>query len=171
MSDLLNNPIFIQSVGIFASALIVWAYGQKSDNNLKYFAVAGNIFFASHFFLLEAYAGMAINILNCFRIYLSIRFHKSNVMMFGFMAVYVAVGFMIAEGLIDWFPVLSSLMGTFAMYRLSGIKFRMVGLLGSASWLTYNIHYFSIGGIITEVFAISFGLFRIFKMKREAQKI
>ena len=132
--------------------------------------IAGNVVFACHFFMLAAYAGMAVGIINCFRIGLSIKFHRSNKMMFSFMVIYLIVGYFIYNTPSDVLPIISSLLGTFSLYKLSGIKLRIFGLIGSCSWLTYGIIHHSIGGIMTETSAMVLNLTTIGRLMRDKKK-
>lgn len=155
-----------QAIGILASAMVVSSYMHKKDNSLKLFMVLANFTFGIHFFMLDASAGMLIAFLNCFRIGLSIKFHKSYYMMAFMMSIYIIFGYIAAENFIDWLPIISSLIGTFSMYMLSGIKFRLMGLFGSTAWLTYSIIFVSIGGVLTEVFAIGFNVYTMLKLRK-----
>ena len=86
------------------------------------------------------------------------------------MFIYIAMALFIAEKWIDFFPAIASLVGTYSMYKLSGIKFRIMGLVGSSAWLTYSVAFFSIGGIMTEIFAITINLFTIRRLSKNAKK-
>lgn len=156
-----------QIVGLIASMVVVYSFTHKMDNHLKIYMVVGNILFACHFFMLGAYAGMAIATINCFRVGLSIKFHKSNKMMFSFMSIYAAVGIVVYKEPVDLLPIFSSLVGTFTMFRLSGINLRLVGLFGSGSWLVYDIIFHSIGGIITEISALSLNSITVVRLMRD----
>lgn len=151
MNDLLTYDFFAQAVGVLASAIVVFSFSRKHDDHLKFFIIFGNILFAAHFFMLDAYAGMLINMINAFRVGFSIKFHKSNWMMWFFLGVYLIAGYVVYEEPKDLLPVLSSLLGTYSMFKLSGIKLRLVGMIGASSWLTYAIISHSIGGMITEI--------------------
>lgn len=159
-----------QSLGIIASGIIIYAFTHKSDERLKFVLIIANIFFAAHFFMLEAYAGMFVTLLNCARVAFSIKFHKSNNMMLFFMGVYLLTGYLVFENIFDLMPILSSLVGTYSMFKLSGIKLRLLGMLGSGSWLIYAIVFHSIGGMITEVAIITINLHTIFRLNRDRKE-
>jgi hypothetical protein len=170
MIDLFSYQFIAQAIGVIASGFLIFAFTHKSDNYLKTYLILGNFIFASHFLMLGAYAGMLIACINCFRVALSIKFHKSNAMMFSFMVVYILAGVSIYEKPWDLLPVFSSLLGTFSMYKLSGIKLRLCGMLGSFSWLTYGIIFHSIGGIIAETSAMILNISTIFRLRGDHKK-
>lgn len=170
MIDLFSYGFVAQAVGILASALIIYAFTHKSDKRLKIFLMLSNILFASHFFLLGAYAGMAINALNCLRVGLSIKFHNSNKIMLGFISAYLGAGFLVYQNPQDVLPIFSACLGTFAMYKLSGIQMRLCLSVSGMSWLIHDIIYGSIGGVITESVLLVTNVITVFRLYRDKKK-
>lgn len=167
----MDNALLVQILGGFASLLLIVAFSHKSDERFKIILIIGNILFSIHFYFLGAYAGAAINLLNCFRVGFSMKFHKSNAVMFAFMSVYTIVGCLIYEKPLDVLPVFAAFLGTFSMYQLSGIPLRFFMCIGSSSWLVYNVISFSIGGIVTEVFIILASLTTIVRLVADKRKL
>ena len=167
MSDFFSQELIAQAVGIFASAIIISAFSQKSDNRFKFFAVVGNIVFALHFYMLGAYAGVVINFVNAFRNGLSIKYHKKDGLMYLFIGLYVVLGLVIYETPKDLFPIISGVVGSYGMYKLSGMNMRICFILSSLSWLVYGLIYKSIGVIITELFIQTTNAITIYRLYRE----
>jgi hypothetical protein len=151
MIDFFSYQFIAQAIGIAASGFIIFSFNQKIDNHLKICLMIGNI-------------------LNTFRIGSSIKFHKSTKMMLGFMALYILAGVIIYDKPFDLLPVLSALLGTYAMFKLSGIKLRLFGLIGSSAWLTYGIIFHSIGGIIAEISGLILNISTILRLRRDNKK-
>ena len=170
MVDIFSYGVIAQAVGIVASGFIIFSFNQKIDNHLKIYLIIGNMLFATHFSMLGAYAGMCVTTLNVFRVSFSIKFHKSTKMMLGFMTVYILTGIFIYKEMFDLLPIFSSLLGTFSMFKLSGIKLRLLGMFGSSAWLTYGIIFHSIGGIITETSALILNSSTIYRLIRDKRK-
>lgn len=168
--DFITYDVVAQAVGVLASIVVICSFTQKQDNRLKIVLILGNLIFLCHFFMLGAYAGMFVNGVNALRVGSSIKFHKSTKLMLVFMTIYTAFGFYIYESVIDLLPVLSGILGTFSMFKLSGIKMRLIGLLGSSAWLSYAIIYHSIGGIITEMSAFILNISTILRLRRDNHK-
>jgi hypothetical protein len=155
-----------QGLGLLACGLIVSSYFFKSDKTFKCFLMAGNLVFASHFFMLGAIAGVAINIINFARIGLSIKCHNSISIMAVFMGIYVLAGTIIYQQPYDVLPVIAGIISTFAMFKLSGIKMRCCMYLVSLSWISYGIIFKSIGIIITEIFNQTVNTVTIFRLSK-----
>ncbi len=166
----MTPDLFIQLLGLIGSALIIGAFCFKADNHYKYLIMAGNVAFSAHFFLLDAYAGAIVNIINIFRMGLSIKYHKSDLLMGGFIAIYVGVAFLTYETVYHILPVVSGIVGSVAVFKLSGIKMRLLMYIGSVSWLTYDIIFKSIGGIITELFAMCTNAITIYRLMQDKKK-
>lgn len=170
MDNFLTYEIIAQAIGLLATAFVVGSFAHKRDNHLKIWVAVGNVIFALHFFMLGAYAGMLINIINIFRATFSIKFHKSTKMMIFFWSIYIMTGVYIYEKPVDTLPVLASLLGTFSMFKLSGIKFRLFTMLGSSSWLIYATVFQSIGGMITETFLMVLNSSTIYRLIKDKKK-
>lgn len=170
MTNFLTYDFIAQAIGILASAVVIFSFTQKIDNRLKAILMIGNLIFMVHFLMLGAYAGMIANIINVCRVGCSITFHKSTKFMLFFMSAYIAMGYFIYDDWYDLLPVLSGLLGTFSMFKLSGIKMRLTGFIGSSAWLGYAIIFNSIGGIITEVANLSLNGITILRMMRDKKK-
>ncbi len=165
------NFNFAQAIGIVATIFIITAFSQKRDNHLKFIGMAGSLLFALHFLLLGAYAGAIVNIVNAFRSGLSIKFHRSTKMMVLFIFVYLFLAILTFEQIINLLPYISGILGAYSLYQLSGIPMRVFGLIGSFLWLTYNIIFMSIGGIITECFVISVNCITIYRIFKDNKKL
>ncbi len=163
----MSDTVFIQVVGIIASALVITAFSHRCDKRLKIIMLTGAMLFSCHFYFLGAYAAMVVNFINSFRIGLSIKFHNSNVVMACFILIYLAVGLLVYERPVDVLPIFSGCLGTFSMYKLSGIRLRLFLLVGSGPWLIYNTIFQSIGGIITELFIQATNTVTIFRLLKD----
>jgi hypothetical protein len=167
MIDILSPDIIAQAIGVFASGFMIFSYYQKQDLYLKICLMTANLLFAVHFFLMDANAGMAINLLNLLRVGTSIKFHKSTKLMLVFMSTSVVIGFFVFETYYDLLPIFCSLLGSFSMFKLSGVSMRYARLIGSFGWLTYGIKFQSIGQILTELTSIILNLTTIYRLKRD----
>ena len=162
--------IVAQAVGLVASSIIIFACTNKSDNRFKFFIMLGSAVFACHYFLLGAYAGAAVNVVNSLRTGLSIKFNKSNAVMTFFIVLYLSIGVFTIEQWHDALPIFSGVVTTFAMYKLSGILLRSCMLASSLSWLTYDFIFRSIGGVITEMFVQTTNLITMYRIHRDGKK-
>lgn len=160
-----------QLIGIIASAIIVFAFNMKSDVRLKLIMVVGSFLFAVHFYMLGAYTGAIVNFINSFRGGLSIKFHKSNKIMLTFIVIYLCLAIVTYDQIINLLPFVTGVLGCFILYQLSGIPMRLAILVSSSLWMTYNIIFMSIGGIITEMFVMSVNCITIYRLFKDKKKV
>ena len=168
MSEILS---FEQVLGYIASFVLLSGYAIKSDKKTKIILVFSSLFFAWHFFMLAAYAGAFVGLLNALRIVSSIKFYKSTKLMLGFIIAYLAIAIVVFNDVYDLLPIFSAVLGTYAMFKASGIKMRFFGLMGSCSWLIYAIIFGSIGGIITETSLIIIILLTMYRLHCDQKEV
>ncbi len=155
-----------QWLSIIASVFIVFGYFSVSDVRAKLIIMVGCAFFMVHFFMLGAMTAMIMNLVNIFRVGLSIKFHKSMALYGAFIVAYLIAGLVTYEVWIDILPLIASLLGCTGMFLLSGIKFRLFMVVGSACWIAHNIYVMSIGGITTEMFVLTAHLTTIYRLHK-----
>jgi len=148
------SDIVTQAIGLIGSVFIICACLCKSDSKLKALLAIGALIFVVHFLLLGAYGGAAIKFVNACRNGLSIWFSNSNFIFYGLSISYIILGYIAYKEPQDILPIFSGLIGTYSVFKLSGIKMRCIISIGTICWLIHNIIYFSIGGIIMELFVL-----------------
>ncbi len=152
MIDLSPYQIIAQGIGILASLGIISSVCFTKDNHLKIALTVGCCLFSLHFFLIGAYVGAFAVAINALRNLLSLFLYGNKFLICGFIITYLIVGFYRYEYIYDLLPVFSGIVSTIALFLFSGIKMRVLISFSSFSWLTYDIIYKSIGGVITESF-------------------
>jgi len=158
-----------QAIGLLASSILISAFLTKNDVKMKYVAAMGNVFFLIHFLMLGATAGAITNVVNASRGLSSIKFHKSNKLMFFFMTVYLICAFVFVEKWLDVLPFATGFIGSYALFQLHGIALRSLVISTSFMWMVYHIYFMSIGGIITECFIISVNCITIYRLLKDRQ--
>ncbi len=166
----MSDDLIAQIIGLIASALVITAFAQKSDRRFKLCIAAGTFTFALHFFLLAAYAGAIITFLNSVRTLVSMKFHGSNYILIGFLCLYVVAGIIVYERPLDLLPIFSGAIATFAFYKLSGIKLRIMFLFTEAGWTIYSIVIKSLGGLVTNTFILGTNATTIYRLMRDKKR-
>ena len=69
----MTSDILAQILGLIASALVICAFLNKNDRSFKIIIMFGTSLFALHFFLLGAYAGAVVAVLNTIRTFFSMK--------------------------------------------------------------------------------------------------
>lgn len=74
---ILRDP-FTQVTGFMGMAVILTAYFQKEDCNVKKLMILSSFFWGAHFYLLGMYSGLAAIIIWVVRIFFSMKWQKSK---------------------------------------------------------------------------------------------
>jgi len=143
----------VQVLGFLAFFISLYAFSRTSDQHLLIGQAVQSFVLALHFYLLGANSAAAMSFVSGIRNYISL--HK-NVKKFAvfFMVIYIGAGIYTYEELVDVLPVLSSLLGTAAVFYLSGIKMRLVMMLSTTLWIIHNAVVVSIGPLLMELFIL-----------------
>lgn len=104
---------------------------------------------ATHFLMLEQWAGALMAFVGSLRNYASSRTNNQKVM-YGFIIITWALAIPNIQELIHLLPVIATTFGTFAVFRMKGIKLRLLMSMGTICWLVHNYLVFSIGGVLVE---------------------
>ncbi|MEM6811856.1 MAG: YgjV family protein [Pseudomonadota bacterium] len=161
--------LIAQAVGILASLTVISAFSQKLDKNFKLILIAGGIFFSLHYILMAAYVAALVAFVNSVRTYFSMKYHKSNKLMIGFICFYIACLFLVYEKPYDVLPVLAGILTCFSLYKLEGIKMRIAMFFSEGSWLIFSLLIFSIGGIITNIFVLITNSITTYRLVKESK--
>ncbi|MDW3189950.1 YgjV family protein, partial [Vibrio sp. Vb0932] len=84
-----------------------------------------------------------------------------------FIVISLVSGFWVAEQWRDLWPIIGTVIGTYSVFCLSGIRMRIGFLLGASCWLTNNILVGSIGGTLLEMTVIVMNLLTIYRLHRQ----
>lgn len=164
---------FAQIIGIIAYLIVLWSFSRKRDDHFIYGQIVSSIFWVSHYFMLGKLAASATTGVHVIR-YGSAPFARANKKWSLAIAVivallYVCCGLLFANAFIDWMPVIASVIGSFAVALLHGIRMRIVFLIVSACWLSFNLLSHSIGGVLTDVSVLTMNAITIYRMQRDVR--
>ena len=162
----MNLDIIAQGVGILAGAILVASYAVRSDRHLKIIMATSASVFCVHYYLLAEPAGVAVKIIDFLRVLFSIKIYKPSVFIVIFVTAYIVFGALTYEKFVDVLPIIASILGTISMYKLTGVKFRVVLLFVCALWLIYSFSVFSIGGIMTNILLLTMNGITIYRLRQ-----
>lgn len=160
--------IVCQFIGIVAMAMVFISFQQKNQNTLIKIQIFSSLLFSIHFFMLGSVMGCFLNAVSIFRAY--IYSHKEKfkaehigwVILFGIIAVlaYVA-NFTLFEMsvtpkniMLEMLPVIGMISLSLGFRAKSSKATRNFSLINNPAWLIYNIANGSIGGTLSDSFAI-----------------
>ncbi|MBY8199865.1 YgjV family protein [Vibrio fluvialis] len=158
-----------QALGFVSFGLGISTFYQKNDRRLKIVMFVFNLNHLLHFILLGSAVSALSAALSAMRTASSI-YTSSKYVAAIFLLAGAGLGLYIADYWWDLWPVIGTMIGTFAIFMLRGIQMRIAFLIGACCWLTNNILVGSIGGTLLELTVITVNSLTIFRMLREQKR-
>ena len=138
-----------QLVGWGAFLFGMASFLQTSDHRFKQWMALECAAYVLHFVLLAQWTASASAAVSLGRSLAAVHYPYRAVGVV-FMVMSLLCGAWLYTSWISWLPITASVLGTFALYFLSGIAMRMVMLCGSMLWLLHNYLVGSAGGTVLE---------------------
>lgn len=166
---------FNQALGLVATVAWIWSMSLKSDRRLNQSWVFVNAIWCVHWALLGGWVGAANVFINVLRsaLYL-VRDWKNTKykwhMMVGLIVAYSIVSFPFMKDELDLLPVLASYTSSLAFFIYSGVRGRVILVIGHVGWLFYAIAHLSYGGMISTLAVIGMGMATIYRLLRDKEK-
>ncbi len=145
---ILANPL-AQGVGLLALIIGASAFLQKDDHKLKRNLTLYTLVIGVHFLLLGQWPAAVTAWLSSVRTYLSARTRNVWVMLIFLLIVWV-LGLGKASTWIHYLPLFGATFGTWALFRETGLRMRLLMLAGTICWVIHNFAVGSIGGTLIE---------------------
>lgn len=170
--------ILIQTIGIIGAIFAFLAYQFNKHKTIMLFKTLSEVSFAIQFTLLGAYTGLAMNIIGCTRnftfAYLVSRKKNTAPFIVLFAVIALIIGIITWESAISLFAISGKIITTIAFGMKKPQTVRFFALPASLCWIIYDILYFSIGGIITELFtviSIAIGTWRYYVSNKNDKEV
>ncbi len=154
---------FAQLLGFLAFFVSLYAFSRTSDRQLRIGQAAQSVILALHFYLLGASTAATVSLLAVVRNFLSLHKKVKHVAII-FIVIYILVGIYTYKEFINIFPIISTLLGTTAVFYLSGIKMRLTMMLASLLWIIHNAVIISVGPLLMELFIFSVSAKTVYKL-------
>ena len=161
--DIFSIP---QLFGYLAFFFGVGCFLQKSDLRFKVFMAIECVSYVIHFWLLGNFTACASSAVSVGRSVAAIKSRSPWVAAF-FVLLSLGMGVWLATSWLSTLPILASCIGTIALFTLSGVRMRLLMLVGTALWLVNNIASGSIGGTMLEVVILTTNSWTIYRLMRE----
>lgn len=156
----------IQFIGIIGFIFGIIAFAQKKDKNMKLNMSISSFLLTINFYLLEAYTLALLKFLNTFRNFLSI-YYSSSYILFSFLILYWISGYFTIKENIDYIPIITITISTFAMFKLKGINLKIAFLPANIVWIIFSIYKGSIGGFMLETLVLIVNIKTILSMHKD----
>lgn len=166
--------MFAQLLGILGFICSVISFQQNTQKRIVFMQFLANICFAVHFYMIGAYTGSILNgiaivrsFVYCFK---DKKWAASPLWMVLFSMAFVVSGIFTWESLLSLLPMASMVLSSVAFGVKNPKYVRLISFPCSPLWLIYNIVGGSVGGVLTECFAmisIIIGMLRFDRKKKE----
>ncbi|NIY91938.1 YgjV family protein [Vibrio diazotrophicus] len=160
---------FAQALGLVSFALGISTFYQKDDRKLKIIMLIFNINHLLHYLLLGSMTSALSAALSATRTGTSI-YTSSRYVAVLFIVLGLSLGLSISNHWWDMWPIVGTVIGTFAVFMLTGIAMRIAFLAGGICWLINNIIVGSIGGTMLEATLICVNLLTMYRLVRDEKK-
>ena len=153
----MTTEIIAQGIGIVAAAISISSFQFKNNKTLFILRAIASILFAVNYFLINAFTAAILNAINilCMLLMVYGEKHRHIAIPIGLCVAYTVSVFFTYEGILSILLLIAQFACVISMWTADGLKIRVVQLfISSPIWLINNIIVFTIGGIVTEVFAI-----------------
>ena len=157
--------VFIQLIGGVAGLFLIFSYFRKDTNKVLSFHVVSNSLNFVHYFLLHAYSGAFIYLLEGIRDYLYYRTDKDKYVFIVSAVLYISISFFQVRVWYDYIPIAASLIDGYSL-TLSKRYVTLGAIISYGIWIIYNVFVFSYAGIlfdgvicIANIFILLYGLY------------
>lgn len=165
-----NLDIIAQAFGLLSFILGIVTFYQKDDQKLKIIMLALNINHCIHFLLLGSVVSALSAVLSAFRTVTAI-YISSKWVAAVFIFISIVSGIALADHASQLWSIAGTVIGTYSIFLLKGIKLRIGFLIGASCWLTNNILIGSIGGTLLEMSAITVNLTTLYRLYRDQKQL
>ena len=147
--DLLTREHVAQALGLVAFLISLVGYTSASDRRLKTMMTVGLVFLTVHFMVFGAWLAALSLALNTVRTWVSL--HRRGTRWFaGIATIQLAASLPLIGAVRDVFPVAGSIVGTYGLFCLSGVRLRVALLITTGLWFVNNLMWGSIGAVLLD---------------------
>ena len=162
-----------QILGILGFIFSVISFQQNTQKRIVFMQFLANVSFTIHFYMIGAYTGSILNGIAILRSFVYCfkdkKWASSPAWMVIFSLVFIVAGIFTWEGPLSLLPITAMVLSSIS-FGIKNPKFvRLIYFPCSPMWLIYNIVGSSIGGVLTECFAmisIIVGMLRFDRKKK-----
>lgn len=166
--------IISQFFAALAIVLSLISMQQKKKTQILNINTLSAVSAMLHYLFLGAWTGVATKIIsttrNAVATYEAYNNKTSKILPFVFIGFYVVCGVLTYESVFSLLPIISTCIFTLAVYLGNEKTIRYIAGIGSALWLVYNVHIFSVVGAISEMIFIISDLIAIWRFRKRGNE-
>ncbi|MCP4524020.1 MAG: YgjV family protein [Candidatus Gracilibacteria bacterium] len=169
--DIFQADPISQSLGILGFIASIITFYVVSDKYFVYMMIVASVFWGAHFFGLGLLSAAYINIFDVFKNAASLKWKRNKQVTAGIVLIYLVIGYFTFDGeLVSTIPIITSVLGTFILFFLEGIKLRLGFMVILILWFIYNYVGQSIGGVMSDLTLMIVGLIGIMRIVFHLEK-
>jgi Bacterial inner membrane protein len=135
-----NNPMLLaQAIGFIGVGLLVLAFQFNHRQTILRLQLISGLVWATHFFLLGAATGAAMNLLMAGRNYAFDRFRHQRGIFWCLLLVIVGVGLLTWSNWTSSLPLVAGIISTIAVWQKNPRAIRFLSLGVPPLWFAYNL--------------------------------
>jgi hypothetical protein len=153
-----TNPVIIQGIGLVALLLNLSVFQTNTRKNMLLLGLSACLLWTTHFYLLGAMTGSAMNLLAAgrFCVYYRVKPSKQNRwILWSFIGLTALATALTWKGMISLLPFIGTASGAIAFWQKKTKYIRRLALVSSPPWFTYNVIVGSYPGMVAEALLMS----------------
>jgi hypothetical protein len=168
------NPLIVQLIGFVALGVAVLVYQFNTRKQILIILSLASLLFSIQFFLLGAYSGAVLNLINvarnyCFQKY---RYRKrSAIILWGFIGIFSVATALTWQGPLSLLPAIGMISGAFANWQLKAKHIRLLSLVSPPAWFIYALAVHSYAAMLGEVLILTSILVGMYRLDRKGEKV
>lgn len=167
--DFVTREIAAQAVGLVAFVVSLIGYTSTGDRRMKVMMTAGLVLLTVHYLVFGAWLAALSLALNTARTWLSID-RKGMGWFAAVAAVQLALSLPLVQTPRDVFPIAGSVVGSYGLLCLSGVKLRIALLITTGLWFVNNLLWGSIGAVLLDFMNASAHIVTIVRLRAAATR-
>lgn len=140
--------IFVQLIGLFAWIVLLFSYYRKSTNKILVFQIVATFLYCIHYFLLKAYSGLFICLVEIICDFLYYKTDKDDLIFKISIPFRILSGFVYYRYFIDVVPIFASLIEGFSLTKKKVEKVVFGAIISYTLWVIYDV---SVGSFVCAI--------------------
>ncbi|MDD2907633.1 MAG: YgjV family protein [Candidatus Gracilibacteria bacterium] len=166
---ILANPLG-QFFGFTAMIIAFIGLIQKDDQKTLKIILISMIFWGIHFYTMQMYSALAVNIIGIIRLFLSLKYKRNKRIFLGVISVTIVLGFVTYDDIYSVLPIIGSCISAYGYFFFERIRLRVFMFISSLFRFTFCLNYGLIGGTINEVITQIILIVAMYKLIHEEGK-
>ena len=165
--------ILSQIIAFLGIVLSIVAFQQKKKTQILNFTIVSSLLYGIHYIFLNAWSGVANNMISVVRDCYVRRFGKKLhgiIPLLIFISAYVVLTIVTFDSWRSLLPLCAEIFYTIGVYYCNEQRLRIVKIVSCLLWLAFNSLVFSVIGIASDLLVIAFTLFAYIRYEKKDHK-